>query len=405
MKKNVNVTENFKWVIVAGLFLCLTVSWGLIFNASSIFVTPIQEELKTDRSVMLLAMVLRGIASVLASFAAGSLMNRYGALKIMRITVVVLVASFFAFGFIRSVPQYLVVVALQVVATTLCGFLPVSVIINDWFPEKNATVMGLAFMGSGIGGMIFNALGGYWITALGWRRTALLLTLIMALVLLPIAFLVLRTRRHEGAVSSHAADLKAAGISLEEARQTPQFWLVLVSFMITSITLTGIVNNLSPAFQDLGYTLKNAALISSAAMISMSAGKILIGQLFYRLGLRNASILANLSTMICLMGLIFGGGIPGVAAVLTGFILGGGFASMSVPILADGIYGRRDFSRMSGVLQSAFNIGSILGPLIMSPLYGATGSYRVSWILFVGLLCINFFIYIKYLPNQVQAAK
>ena len=396
--------ENYKWVIVAGLFLCLIVSWGIVFNATSIFVTPIQEELKTDRSIMLLAMVTKGMATVLASFAAGQLMNRYGALRVMRIAAIGVVVSFFGFGFIQTIPQYFIIMALQVTATTLCGFLPVSVLINDWFPGKNATVMGLAFMGSGIGGMIFNALGGYWITTLGWRRTAFIMTLIMALILIPITWLVLKTRQQESAVTAHTANLQKAGILLVDARKTPQFWFVLSSFTIMSITMNGVINNLSPAFQDLGYSLKKAALITSAAMIGMSAGKLLIGQLFNRAGLRIASILANLSMIICLIGLIFGAATPGVSAALIGFVLGGGFASMSVPILADGIYGRRDFSRISGVFQGSFNIGSIIGPLIMSPLFRATGSYEASWFLFIGLLCLNFFIYLKYLPNKVQEA-
>lgn len=396
--------ENYKWVIVASLFLCLIVSWGIVFNASSIFVTPIQEELKTDRSIMLLAMVTKGIATVLASFAAGQLMNRYGALQVMRLAAIGVVVSFFAFGLIQTIPQYFIIMALQVTATTLCGFLPVSVIINDWFPGKNATVMGLAFMGSGVGGMIFNALGGDWISRFGWRRTSFMMAVIMALVLLPITWLVLKSRQKESALTAHTANLQKAGILLADARKTSRFWFVLASFTIMSITMNGVINNLSPAFQDLGYSLKNAALITSAAMIGMSAGKLLIGQLFNRTGLRTASSVANLSMIICLIGLINGSTTPGVSAALIGFVLGGGFASMSVPILADGIYGRRDFSRISGVFQGSFNIGSIIGPLIMSPLYRVTGSYEASWFLFIGLLGLNFYIYLKYLPNKVQEA-
>lgn len=395
MEKTIKENDNYKWVIIIGLFLCLTVSWGLIFNAGSIFVTPVQKELNTDRSVMLLAMVIKGIASVLASFAAGFLMNRFGALRLMRVAVVVLTASFFAFSFITTIPQYFIVITLQVIATTLCGFLPVSVIVNDWFPGKNATAMGLAFMGSGIGGMVFNALGGYWISSMGWRKAVLLLSLIMALIMIPITNLVLKTRNRQSAVEAHHANLNEPGVILEDARKHPSFWIILVSFTISSITLTGVVNNLSPAYQDLGYTLKNAALISSVAMISMAAGKILIGQLFHRAGLRKASMLASLSMIILVIGLIFGTSIPGVAATLFGFILGGGFVSMSVPVLADGIYGRRDFSRISGVLQGAFNIGSIIGPLMMSPLYGLTNSYNASWYLFIALSMINVVIYMK----------
>lgn len=394
--------EDYRWVIVAGLFLCLVVSWGIIFNASSIFVTPIQADLQTTRSVILLAMVFKGTASVFASVLAGPLMNRYGALRVMRLSSLLLIASFFSFGFIQTIPHYFIMISIQVAATTWCGFLPVSVLINEWFPGKNATVMGLAFMGSGFGGMLFNVLGGNWIVLLGWRQTAFMFSGVMALILIPITWLILVPKPRTNSLTGQTGTVTTSGIRLEEAMKTQQFWWILSSFTIMSITLNGVINNLTPAFQDLGYGLKTAAVITSVAMIGMSGGKLLIGQLFNRAGLRKASILANLSMIICLGGLIFGATIPGVGAALLGFVIGGGFASMSVPFLADGIYGRADFARISGVLQGAFNIGSILGPLSMSPLYSLTGGYGASWTLFIGFLCINFMIYLKYLPNHAR---
>lgn len=398
MLKAIRERESYQWIIVAGLFVTLVLTWGVIFNSMSIFVTPIEEALETTRSVMLIAMLIRGIGSVAASLAAGFLIQRFGALMVMRLSVLVLLLSFSAMALMTSVPQYLILSFLQVTATILTGFIPVSVVINDWFPGRNAGVMGAAYMGSGIGGMLFNYLGGTWISRYGWQATVLLLALVMAAILLPVVFLVLRMNG-PGRVRLKETGHQA-GMTLAEALHTRQMWMVMLSLTIMALTLGGMVNNLTPAFQDLGYSLSEGALITSLVMISMSLGKILIGRLFARAGLKKGSVTANLFMMLPLFGLIMGRHKLGVAAVILGFSLGGGFASMSVPLFTDGLFGRRDYSTISGYLQAAFNIGNVIGPLIMSPLYRSTGSYDSAWLLFAALMALNFVIYFKYLPSS-----
>lgn len=390
--------KGYQWMIIAGLFLVLVVSWGIVFNSMSVFVTPIQEELGTTRSVMIINMLIRGAASVAASLAAGSMVDRFGTLRIMRLASVILILSFLALSFIRSVPQYLILSFFQVSATIFMGFIPVSVVVNSWFPGRNAGVMGLAYMGSGIGGMLFNYLGGRWISLYGWRNTVLIMGAIMAVVLIPVVFFILRMRSRSHVMIGQTGSEE--GMTLEEALKTRTMWMIMLSFVIVAITLGGMVNNLTPAFQDLGYSLTDAALITSLVMVSMSIGKILIGKIFNITGLRVGSLLANLFLMLPLLGLIMGRSSFGVMAVILGFFLGGSFASMSVPMITDGLFGRKDFSRISGYKQAAFNIGNVIAPLIMSPLYSLTGSYRSAWILFTGLMCLNFVIYFKYLPTR-----
>lgn len=398
MLKESREQEGYKWIIVGGLFVTLVLSWGIIFNSMSIFVTPIQEDLQTTRSVMIIVMLVRGAGSVAASLVAGFLIDRFGALRVMRISVTVLILSFAAMAFMNSVAQYLVLAFIQVSATILSGFIPVSVIINGWFPGRNAGVMGAAYMGSGIGGMLFNYLGGVWIFRYGWQSTVLIMAGLMAVILLPTVFLVLRMKGRGRAMLQQTG--REEGMTLEEALKTRQMWMIMLSLTIMAITLGGMVNNLTPAFQDLGYSLTDAALITSLVMISMSLGKILIGKVFARAGLKAGSITANLFMMLPLFGLIMGRHSLGVLAVILGFSLGGGFASMSVPLLTDGLFGRKDYSRISGYKQAAFNIGNIIAPLIMSPLYSVTGSYDSAWMLFAVLMALNFFIYMKFLPSR-----
>lgn len=394
------ISDKYKWVIVGALFVVFAMNWGIVFNTSSVFIIPVQNELNTDRAAMLLGVVIKGSVSVLAAMIGGRLMNKFGALNIMRVATVILVISFFAFSKIKTLSGYYVIISLHVFATTLSGFLPGGVIISEWFSGKNATVMALAFMGSGFGGMVFNVLTGNWISVLGWRNAAAILSIIMALVLLPVTFLILRKKPDSQFVLIDQYSVEMQGDSSEDVVRTTRFWWLLVGLTICCICSTGVVSNVSPSFQDLGYSLRVAAIITSATMVGMSIGKIVVGLLFDRQGLRRTSIIANMSMLICMIGLIFGRFTPGVIAAVIGFSVGAGYTSVSGPTLTLVLYGKKDFAKISGYMQGAFNFGGIIGPILMTPLYVAYGSYTPSWVLFAILVTINIFIFHKVLPNK-----
>lgn len=397
-KRTIPRSRGAYWILGA-LFLLLAVNWGIVFNAHSVFVQPVQEALGTDRSAMLLAMVYRGLSAVGVSLAAGGLINRWGALGVLRVACVGLVLSFYGMSRVQTLGGYYFFTSLQVAFTILSGFLPCSVLVNDWFPGKNATAMSIAFMGSGIGGMVFNALCGRLLILKGWRETLMVLCWILALVLLPLAFFILRENPQTRVEYAVGPQVDAPGIWLREAIRTPQFWLLMSSFLVLAVTMTAPINNMTPNFQDLGWEMKTASFITSIAMLGMSLGKLLTGWLFDRFGLRATALFSNLTMMICLMGMIQGAHALGIAFTILGFTFSAGYVSMGVPVISDGLYGRKDFSRISGSFQAAYNVGTMVGPLMIRPLYVVFGGYAMAWTLFLVLLSANFLIYWRTLPG------
>ncbi|NLV47672.1 MAG: MFS transporter [Clostridiaceae bacterium] len=395
-----SVTKNYQWIIIASLFIVLAVNWGIVFNSSGVFIIPIQTQFGTSRAAMLMGLFIRGIVSVITTLIGGQLIDRFGVLRVMRIASLILAVSSFAFAGVNSIGLYYLVMAIQVMATVLTGFLPCSILVNDWFPGKNAIAMSIAFMGSGFGGMLFNFLGGRWIAGMGWQTAALLFAIVISVILIPLAFFVLKNNPDQGVRDNIHMKMDLPGISFVKARRSFKFWALIAVFAINCICASGVINNLTPSFQDIGYSLEKASLITSIAMVCMSIGKLSVGFFFDRLGLRRTTFFANLSLLACLAGLVYGQHIIGVVIALAGFIMGAAYISVAGPVLAYELYGQKDYPKISSFIQTAFNSGGVIAPLIIAALYTQSNSYRPSWILFAVMITGSLFVYHRILPKH-----
>ena len=107
-----------------------------------------------------------------------------------------------------------------------------AVIIPRWFEQKRGLAIGLTFMGSGLGGMLFNTLAGDWVVTLGPVQTYQILAAVTGCVLIPLVFFVIRTAPGNAQESSPAAQsvpVPAEGLTLQEAlrRKPPRCRLPL----------------------------------------------------------------------------------------------------------------------------------------------------------------------------------
>ena len=86
--------------------------------------------------------------------------------------------------------MFYLLVATASMSASLLTWVPLSVILNNWFWKKRAFAIGFSFMGSGIGGMKFSFIGARLIETIGWRSTFLVMAAILLLTVVPIVFFV-----------------------------------------------------------------------------------------------------------------------------------------------------------------------------------------------------------------------
>lgn len=400
----------YGWIIVIAIFLMLAVGWGISINTNSILITPIEEELGFTRAQMLNALTIRGIMMALISFCSGWIFSNFKIKRVMEVSAIALCISYFSMSFMTSIIEYYISISIQTVCVMLCGFIPASIIINNWFLTKNGIALGIAFMGSGIGGMFFNLLGSRLISQIGWRKTILKFSFIIFLVMTITVFFLIKvfpkdkglepygSKRKDNVIESNNS--KFFGIYIKDAIKTAEFWMIGIGVMIMGMNMAALVPNIAPHLNDIGYSISVSAKISSFTMISLAFGKLLIGILFDKYGIRNVTLLSCLALQIGLLSMIFAKYRFSFIGIVLGVGLGSSFGTVALPLYVEKIYGKLDYTRILAYLQTMSNIGGIISPLIMGIMYKSKNSYNSSLFLLLGCVTVAFLIWLRVLPKN-----
>jgi MFS family permease len=398
----------YGWIIVASSFLIMTLGWGIVFNTSSLFIEPVSETLDISRKVMNFTFTLRAIFQLLISLSSVILFKRFKMINVMRFCSVGLGITFFLHSYINSVFLLYLLNSLSTVFVILLSVLPLSAILNNWFHIKRGLVVGISFMGSGIGGLIFNPITGYIIVNYGWRSAYQFLSVVIFAIVVPITFFVLKHKPEDigetplGEIDeeeSEKSEDKSYGITLSEAMRTFRFWGISVASVLLSIVGISLMLNISPHLTNAGYSVTFAANIVALTMGALAIGKIILGSLFDKLGLRTATSIAVSFLIIGTVGMIYVTNYIALFAVVAGTGLGTAFYTIANPIITTKVYGNKDYSSIYGFLTAVIGLGGIISPLIVGFLYDSSGSYFSSYklmlVLGIAVLVLYQFVFPK----------
>ncbi|NLB09868.1 MAG: MFS transporter [Clostridiaceae bacterium] len=396
---------------VLAVFFALAAMWGSTNNSSSLFITPIQESLSATRAQMVIGVTVKGLGTIIGSFFCARILQKIQLMRVMWISGLLLTGSIFVLSFVQSIPQYYAVLALQAIITSIGGYIPLSMIIRNWFEKNTSVVMGFAFMGSGFGGMVYNFLGGIWIPGLGWRRTYVIFGFITLAVLI-IAFSILRSTPYHFNLrplgAGEADDVQnepveqelPVGAEIKSEIKSSRFWLLLAAVFLTAMITNELFNNLPPHMIDSGYSLTQAARISSATMIFLMLGKPVIGYMFEVFGLKGASIICTLSMALGLISAIFISESFFTFTLITASGIGFAYGSVAHPAYSHRLFGPKNYAVFSSLMQIVSGAGSIISPLVTGFLYSRTKSYIVSFSAALVYCVIAICIWLFVLPKR-----
>lgn len=402
-------STHMHWIIVGAVMVTLVAMWGATYNSYSLFVTPVQESLRVSRSDIVLGVTVKGIGSILGSYLCSFLLNKMSVMKLLRLSAFLLVGNIISLSLVQNLLQYYAALFVQAVLTITGGFIPLSVIIHNWFEKRSSLAIGLAFTGTGLGGVIFNWLGGIWIPSMGWRRAMFLFGIINLFVFLITLFLIIRATPYEmglrpyGASDSPEASEVAAepqGIEVREALRSARFWIFISAIFLMGIATNSLFNNISPHLIDSGYSLPQAAKITSVLMVFLMIGKALIGYLFDLLGIRRGALLCTLLVSLGIFSAIMVNNRIFVLTLIVGAGIGLSFNSIALPVFSLHLFGQKNYSRFSSLLQIAHGFATILNPIVVSVIYRSSRSYIPAFWIFFTLSCLVAVTWLFILPGQ-----
>jgi MFS family permease len=265
------------------------------------------------------------------------------------------------------------------------GPIPHQVILSQWFRRRRGLVMGLAYLGLGLGGALsqkYVALP--LITRFGWR-TALLGMGSLMFLLSPLLLFVVRDRPSDKKLwpdgdpgpppEWNTPPREFRGLLRQRA-----FWLLgFASF--ASIGAIGSINqHMKLLFQDAGLSAGAVADTTFHILISSLAGRVVMGWLADVVSKKYVMIAAYLFVALPVPLLFFVDrpGVPLLFAIVFGFGLGADY--MLIPLMAAHLFGPHSLARVMGIILPLDSIGQTCFPFLMGMSHDVLGSYRAGLI-------------------------
>jgi MFS transporter, OFA family, oxalate/formate antiporter len=401
----------YGWYIVGVGFLANVASSFALASTLSIFLKPLTADLGISRGVFSLLRSGEGIiAACLAPFI-GTLVDRYGGRWLMAGGTAIAGVGFLLLSQIDGFTQFAAIrLSLVTLGDCMMGYMVVNVIIAQWFVRQRGRALAFSSMGVGFAKVCMPILAAWLLVILGWRQTWFVFGLTtMVLLVLP-ALLVIRRSpedmglRPDGASESVITASSAASRKTENLASRPDldaawtradavrssaFWLLVITFGISSVGVTGLNLHVYSYVTDIGHSAVVAASVMGVIASMQLASPLAWGFLAERIDVRYA---ATLRFVIQAVGLGLAIATGNLFCLYAGFLLYGiGLGgNMVLPdILWANYYGRRSLGRIRGMGLFISHMLAAAGPPFFGFLFDITGGYGLSFAIFGAILILS----------------
>lgn len=397
-----SVNKRFSgWIVVIGCILLMVFPGGLLAYTPSLYMTPICKEFGfSTTSYSLINTIQAAVNAVVSAVFVGFLSK--GSRRQMKIVMFVgLVFSAGGFAMISRCSQlwhFLVMGGVWNIGYCLLTNAPVSMMINNWFVEKRATILGLVLASSKIGGTVFLSVAAGFISNYGWRMSYVIsgiLTFVFALLGI---ILIKRSPEEYGetplmpkeGTSSEANEEKRVwlGMTKGEAMKTPVIYIMAAVLLLCGIYSAGTSAHYINYLCSEGWELTSAAKVASVYSFAGIPGIFIGGAVSNKLGLKKTSIVSGILCGIGFVLLIAASSIPSAAYVYA--VIYGAcnlLSNIIPPLLVGAVFGSKEYSGKFGFVYTFQMVGCAIASPVVALIANAV-SYRFAWIIMVVILAV-----------------
>jgi MFS family permease len=392
----------YGWFVVAAAFFIAFATMGTR-HGFGLFVLPMSGEFGWSRGTISVAASLGFLVNGVSQPFMGVWYDRVGGRRLVLISLVVLGASTALLALTNHILFLVLVFGVVASLATSGGSMNItSAMLTKWFHRKRATAVSISAAGASIGGLVLVPFAAYLIAWVGWRPTWAVLGLILLVLVVPVAFLLLKDDPKEMGLQpdgdAQSMDGTAGGATraargpleveywLESFRSLPM-WQLCGGYAVCGFTTAIISTHFVPYAIEQGYSAATAATAFGVMGGLNTVGVLLAGFFGDKFGRKN------------LLGLVYALRGCGYAALLLAPGLWGlwGFAVIAgvswlatIPLttsLTADLYGLKRIGILSGIGITAHQFGGALGIQVGGVLRDLTGSYDIPFTI-AGLLLI-----------------
>ena len=383
------------WRVVAGTFTAQMFVIGFFTYAVSLLVPQIQAEFGVSLEQVMYSLTAGTITGLFLQPVAGILVDKMSVRWIMSAGTLLYALGLYALANATSIWQYIVLFGVTMsVANAFAAALTSSAVISRWFNRRRGMALGIAAVGTSVGGVIIPALVSAWLAAHGWRTTLEFMALAILLVMLPMVIFNIKDRptsEQELDVADQGKESATAPqpeLDMAAIARNPRFWLIGLSLGLLFSSYTATLSNLTPYALNVGQTEERASTLIMAVAICGLIGKVLFGMAADRISLKLGLWIAQGMVIIALLLLSTE---PAYALMLAATCLLGLAAGGMLPVwgaMMAHAFGLASYGRAMGLMGPLITLCVMPSFPIMGRLVDASGSYTGALYLFAGLVAV-----------------
>ena len=392
----------YGWIIVLCCMILSGAGIGLASNCNSVFVKPVTEAFGVSRAQFSLYTTISSIGTMIMAPFLGGFFEKY---PFKRLAVIGCCAASGALMLYSMATQLWHFYAVAVLNGTLIGMMngiPVALLLTRWFQDKKGLATGIAYTGSGIVATIMVPIINKIVETSGWRNGYRTLAITFICLTLPTILLLVKPRPEDvGQVALGADKEKDAagsaprkiGFTRKEVVKLPAFWLFCASMFLIGLVGMGTQQHVIPYLTDLGYSSEYASSIFSLSMAVIIGGKILLGTIFDKAGVKISTIYMCLVFALAEV-VLFMAGTSTAVAVSFGVVFGLANAIQTIPLpyFVSHFFGDLEYASIYGISSPCYMAGMSIGMPFSGYVFDTAGSYASAWLGYGAIIIVVMFL-------------
>lgn len=343
---------------------------SLGLSCAGLFFTPVANEFAANPGTVSYYFSFMYIASIITLPFLGKLLAKQDARVFASAAVVIMAVALVAQSFTQAVWQYLACGVVVGVAVTMLLFLAPSTVINRWFKVRSGFFVGLTMAFTGVGGVVWNAVGGVLLNSFGWRPTLLVFAGLVLLLGLPFTMFVLRSNPADKGLLPFGADECSAeqGAPAEEGVDAPRAFKSTAFLLLCAFAF--LLNFGMYAYQMFPSYMSSLPLSAALPLLGATAASVaMAGQTIGKLVLGSVGEKNPGAVVVTAIGLGAAGLIIITAFTQSQFVLYSGVAlygiyyaltNVMMPVLTRRFFGIKDYSIIYARISMAASIGIVI---------------------------------------------
>jgi MFS family permease len=396
--------SGYRYVIVAVSFLILLIAFGIGYSFGTFF-NDVREDLEWNSAITSLGYSISIVAGGIAGIFTGRLADKHGPRISIIITGTSLALGCLLMSFVHQPWQLYLFYGVLVGVGFGGAVTPLASTVSRWFTSYRGLMTGLVLSGTGFGTMIVPLFVNKLLQTYNWRTSFVIIAVIAAVLLLPAAFLLKRApaQKTTKEISAASTSFHESGLSFNQAIHTGQMWLILVFYFLFGYCVHSVLLHIVPYAKNLKFDPTGAVAIMSFIGLGSIIGRIAMGTVSDKIGVKNTLIITIASMLAAFLWLQMPVQLWGlyVFGLVFGFAYGALIAMQT--LVAVRTFGLLSLGTISGVITFSYTVGGALGPAATAYIFDKCNDYRPAYVItaVMALVALGLTLIIKRINGKI----